>query len=105
MGKTFASFVISTNRLKLFLPTLKYKKALFTGLTKEVTTFMYSLPFRSVKKVRKFVRYFKKAYLNKTDLLCLVIRRSDSKFLGIVALHHLERKNPEFGIWFCAWAQ
>jgi len=105
MDKDFSSFVISTNRLKLLLPTLKYKKVLFTGLTKEVTTFMYSSPFRSVKKVRKFVRYFKKAYLNKTDLLCLVIRKSDSKFLGIVALHHLERKDPEFGIWLCSWAR
>lgn len=104
MNKQLASFCIKTSRLTLVLPSLRYKKALFSGLTQEVTTYMLSSPFRTVKRVKKFINHFRQWYLAGTDLLCLVIRKSDSKFLWCVWLHHLERTEPEFGIWFCARA-
>lgn len=99
------SFHIETNRLRLILPSLKYKKVLYNGLTKEVTKYMYSVPFKSVKRAKKFINYFRQWYVNWTDILLMVIRKSDSKFLWCIGIHHIDRIDPEFWIWFCSRAQ
>lgn len=104
MSRKKLSFHIETNRLKLILPSLKYKKAVFNGLTKEVTTYMYPVPFKSVKRAKKFINYFRQWYINWTDVLLLVIRKSDSKFLWCVGLHDIKKTDPGFGIRFCSRA-
>lgn len=90
---------IETDRLLLLPINMKYKKDIFEELTYEITRYMNPRPAKYISETENFIDRSIKGLKKGNNLQLIVLEKSTQDFLGCIGLHHLDRKNPELGIW------
>ncbi len=96
-GDLFSVRII-TKRLILVPISLKYKKDIFREFTKEITSLMFPTTPSKIKETEEFILDSIKD-MKKNEILQMVILNKRKEFLGCVGLHHIDKKNPELGVW------
>ncbi len=90
---------IATKRLLLKPISLKYKKDIFKEFTDEVTVFMEPRSAKDISETEEFIRTSVKGLKEGSNLQLVVLENKSGEFLGCTGLHHIDRKDPELGIW------
>lgn len=90
---------IETPRLLLVPIDMKYKQDIFEELTYEITIYMNPRPARYIRETEDFINKSIRGLEKGNNLQLVVLRKNTKEFLGCLGLHHIDRKNPELGIW------
>lgn len=100
-----SKIVLQTENLILKGLTLEYKEDIFKEFTKEITIYMFPKPAEKIEETIEFINSSIKKNIGGEDFQIVIIHRKNGEFLGGGGLHHLDKKNPEFGIWIKKSAQ
>lgn len=97
--KDLLSVLIETERLLLKPISLKYKDGMFVEFNEEITTLMYPKPADDISEIEEFIESSIKGLKNGSNLQLVVLDKEGSDFLGCAGLHHIDRSDPELGVW------
>lgn len=104
---TFNPFQINIRSERLALEPISesHAEAIFLEFTDEITRFMYPKPSENIDEVLKFINDSLHTMKASSNLQLVITNIQDSEFLGCIGLHHINRKDPELGIWLKKTAQ
>lgn len=111
MGQTlkymrdFTNIFIETPRLLLIPISSQYREDIFREFTKDITKFMFPQPNKDIAEVDKFIQESQKEMKKGTNMQMVLLDKETKEFLGCPGLHHIDRKDPEMGIWIKKSAQ
>ncbi|MGV8146766.1 MAG: GNAT family N-acetyltransferase [Alkaliphilus sp.] len=91
--------IIISERLKQIPICENFIGDIFENFTSEVTKYMYPQPSDNINNIVDFVRSSMEGVENGTNLQMVVLDKETNEFLGCSGLHHIDRDNPELGIW------
>lgn len=91
--------IIKTNRLSLEPVTFDFVDVCFLNFTEEIALYMGPQPTGKIDDTKKFILNSIKTMEQNTNIQLVIIERRSREFLGMVGLHHVDRTNPELGIW------
>jgi [ribosomal protein S5]-alanine N-acetyltransferase len=90
---------IESERLLLHPISRKYREDIFREFTVDITLYMYPQPAKDISETDKFITDSVEELSAGTTLQLVILKKIGNEFLGCAGLHHLNRKNPELGIW------
>ena len=90
---------LATERLLLKPISLKYKEVIFKEFTDKVTIFMWLRSAEDISETEEFIKTSIKGLEKGSNSQLVVLENKSKEFLGCAGLHHIDRKNPELGIW------
>lgn len=97
--KNLLNLRIKTPRLLLVPIAMRYRRDIFQEFTKEITLYMNPEPAKSIRETEKFINNSIRSLKKGNNLQLVIIEKNTKEFLGCIGLHHIDRKNPELGIW------
>lgn len=90
---------IETERLLLVPTSLKYKEDIFREFNKSITKYMYPKPAQRVEEVAQWINSSIEGLKEGSNFQMVALKKESEEFLGCAALHHVDRKAPEMGVW------
>ena len=97
--KSLLNIRIETSRLLLLPIAMKYRQDIFKELTYEITVYMHPRPAKKISETEDFINKSIKGLKRGNNLQLVILDKISKEFLGCVGLHHIDRKNPELGVW------
>lgn len=97
--------ILQTENLTLKPITLDYKEEIFKEFTLEVTEHMFPAPFGKVEEAADFINSELEKKRKGEDIYFVILDKVSGEFLGGAGIHHIDRRNPEIGIWIKKSAQ
>ncbi len=94
-----SNIIIETKNLYLKSITLEYKDDIFKEFTPEITTYMVPKSAEKIEETIKFIETSIKENKEGSKFRVVILNKENKDFLGCAGLHHIDRKNPELGIW------
>jgi len=90
--------IIETERLIMKPITMHYRDEIFKEFTPEITVHMCPQPTGDIKDTEKFINESIQKNEAGTNLQFVIVKKDTDEFLGNAGLH-LDKEQPEFGIW------
>lgn len=78
---------------------LDYKDDIFREFTDEITVYMFPKSPEKIDDTVDFINTAMEKNSKGIDFQVVIIDKKTEEFLGCGGIHHINRKNPEFGIW------
>ena len=97
--KSLIETTIETKRLSLKPISLNYADEMFVEFDDGITLFMYPRPAKNITEIEKFIEGSMQGLKHGSNLQLVVLDNKTNEFFGCVGLHHLDRKDPELGVW------
>lgn len=94
-----SNITIETKNLSLKGITLEYADDIFKEFTPEITDYMFPKPAQKIEETIEFINNSIKENKGGSNFQIVILDKMSKKFLGCGGLHHIDRKNPELGIW------
>ena len=94
-----SNMIIETERLKLVPITMGHKEEIFREFQEPVTKYMYPKAPEKIEETEEFIKEAIVKLGNGEDLQMVVLLKDTDEFLGCAGLHHIDKPDPEFGIW------
>jgi len=94
-----SNITIETENLILKGISLDYKEDIFREFTSEITTYMFPKPAERIEETTEFIETSTKKNKEGSNLQIVILDKKSGEFLGCGGLHHIDRENPELGIW------
>lgn len=94
-----ANIIIKTSNLCLRSITLDFKDDIYEEFTSEITTYMFPRPASRIEETVEFIEDSIRKNEEGANLQAVILNKANDEFLGCAGLHHIDRKNPELGIW------
>ncbi len=92
--------IILTERLKLVPISLTNRNDIFNEFTKSITMYMIPQPSGDIKDVDAFINDSLVGMKKGSNLQLVALNKQTDEFLGCVALHNIDKKDPKMGVWF-----
>lgn len=96
---------IKTERLLLKPVSHEYKEEIFKNFTKKVALHMYPQPTGNIKYIEDFINKSVTEMEAGENLQLVILDSKTEEFLGCAGLHHIDKPDPELGIWLKETAQ
>ncbi len=90
---------IISERLSLIPISENHAETIFKEFTSEITEFMYPKPPESIREVLEFITTSLETMKARSNVQLVITDLEDGTFLGCIGLHHIDRRDPELGIW------
>ncbi len=90
---------IKTARLKLVPINEGHILDVYKYFSIDITQYMYPQPTGDIEDTNTFIKESLIGLKNGTNLQLVILDNETDEFIGCVGLHHLERKDPELGVW------
>ena len=90
---------LETERLTLLPVSMEYAPLLLAELTDEITRYLSFFTPQSIDEEVSFINQSREKMRMGTDLALVILDNKSKEFLGIVGVHNLDTRSPEFGIW------
>jgi len=94
-----SNVTIETKNLLLKSIAIDYAEDIFREFTSEITVFMSPQPAKKIEETIEFIETSIRGNVAGNNLQVVILRKENGEFLGNAGLHHVDRKNPELGIW------
>lgn len=101
----YLNLAIETEKLKLIPVSDKHVDDIVTYFTNEVTEYMYPSGSKSQDEIRHWVFVKNIEMKQNAEMIMAVILKENNEFLDIAAIHQVNTKTPELGIWIKKSAQ